>query len=382
MAVVVDLAGVAGRQIFLGFMDYAWSKPNWSISRDVHAGVQTPWHRLKFDALASNVPIGPRFKLIAESARTVVNLSNRLLSPNVPTVCIDDREIGRLAARHFLERGFRRFGFHGVPYEQYAQARLESFSEELAKFGHECQVFPWPTKPTREYDYDPEPRWEAARRWLRSLEKPIAILAANDFEGSTLLQICRDEKIHVPREVAIVSVDNDDLLCPSTYPPLSSVDPRFRQLGYEGARLLDALLAGQAPPEKPILIEPRGVVARQSSDILAIEDENLAESLRLIRQHACEAITIEQVLQQVPVNRRWLERRFREVLGHSPRQEITRLRLERARELLSDSNCTISEVGERCGFSYTQNFEQFFRHCTGMSPSAYRNKFRRAQMPG
>ena len=165
------------------------------------------------------------------------------------------------------------------------------------------------------------------------------------------------------------------LLCESTAPALSSVDPGFRRVGFEAARLMDRLLAGEAPPEEPIMLEPVGVVTRRSSEAIPTEDREFARALSVLRQRACEPVSVDQVVREVRVGRRWLERRCREVLGRTPHEEIVRVQMEKAQRLLAESQVKIEQVARLCGYVHTQNFYRAFRKEMGMTPASYRRKF-------
>lgn len=157
---------------------------------------------------------------------------------------------------------------------------------------------------------------------------------------------------------------------------LSSVRLRGEQVGYEACRLLIRLIAGEKPPQLPILIQLAGVTVRRSSDVIAVSDPAVAQALRLIREHATEPITIEQLLRDVPLSRRALETRFRELLGRSPYAEVMRLRVQKAKQLLAETNLRISEVAEQSGFGELRRLSVVFREKTGFTPSQYREQFR------
>jgi len=172
--------------------------------------------------------------------------------------------------------------------------------------------------------------------------------------------------------VAVVGVDNDELLCSLSTPPLSSIILNPQRTGYEAAQLLDRLMDGLAVERRGYLIEPLGIAIRQSSDLLAIDDANVARTVRFIRDHACEGIRVKDVLQAIPQSRRVLESRFQKYIGRSPHDEILRIQLERARTLPTDTDLPLSQVAENSGFSHTEYLSVVFKKHFHTPPSQYR----------
>jgi LacI family transcriptional regulator len=202
------------------------------------------------------------------------------------------------------------------------------------------------------------------------------MLALDDTNAHDLAEACLEANIGVPDHVAIVGVNDDDLLCDSAWPPLSSVNADYSRMGFTAAKLLDGLLAGNAlaGAERLVLLPPLGVVQRQSTSVLAVADENLVEAIRFIREHACEPCTVDDVLYKVPVGRRWLERAFATHLGRTPKEEITRVRIETARRFLGQTDLPILEIATRCGYQELKSFYTAFGNVTGTTPAAYRRE--------
>jgi LacI family transcriptional regulator len=176
----------------------------------------------------------------------------------------------------------------------------------------------------------------------------------------------------VPEHVAVIGADDDELICDICYPPLSSVIINDKQRGYEAASMLDRLMSGKAPPAQPVYVEPSGVVSRASTDILAIEDQMLAQALRFLRDHACEPITIDDVVRTVPMSRSVLERRLKKALGRTINDEIVRLRLNRAVELLSATDLELKAIAYKAGFGSPSYMGAVFREKLGRTPGSYR----------
>ena len=215
-------------------------------------------------------------------------------------------------------------------------------------------------------------------RWLRELPKPCGLLCATDSHAVQLARCCRACGIFVPEQLAVLGVDNDPVLCAVCFPRLSSIELGSERIGYEAAALLDRMMAGQPPPKKGICIEPQGVIARESTDILAIDDIEIAQAVRLIRQQACRHLRVTQITEVLGLSRRLFEQRFQQALHRNPKEEILRHQMERAKMLLSNTDLTITKVAKESGFTSLAYFSRAFRRQIGLTPRDYRKKHRLA----
>jgi LacI family transcriptional regulator len=293
-------------------------------------------------------------------------------------VALDDVVAGQQAAQHLVDCRLEHFAFYGVnPGFRTADNRLKGFHDQLARRGHVCVDCPLPIPTVR--DMASHTLRPALIQWLRRLPKPVGILALDDTNAHELAEACMEADIGVPEHVAIIGVNNDDLLCEAAWPPLSSVDADYSRMGYTAARIIDRLLSGEKlePEEQLTLLPPLGVVQRQSTNMLAVADANLADAIRYIREHACDPCSVDDVLRAVPVGRRWLERQFVAQLGRTPHDEIIRVRIETAKRLLSQEDLNIAEVAARCGYASDKNFHATFLRAAGVTPAAYRRDARR-----
>jgi LacI family transcriptional regulator len=238
--------------------------------------------------------------------------------------------------------------------------------------GFECAVYesPW-------FGLDVHP-WEDEQQqlanWLRSLPKPVGIMACNDVRGHHVLGACDRIGAAVPEEIAVIGVDNEEELCELCEPPLTSVIPNPELLGYKAAELLDRMMSGQRPADLQQLVGPLGVATRQSTDVLAIEDSDVAAAVRYIREHACEGATVDDILEHVPVTRSILERRFRKHLNRSPQVMIRQTQLKRVRQLLAETDLPLVKVSDLAGFKHQEHLCVVFKREFGESPGAYRRK--------
>ena len=299
----------------------------------------------------------------------VVDLTPSRLLRRAPWVKSDDAAVAAQAAHHFLERGFRNFAFCGDGRFNWSARRGERFAHLVREAGYPCVLYePGMAFPSGDAEVD------HIGSWLLRLPKPMAIFACYDNRGQQLLEACRRVGLSVPEEIAVLGVDNDEVLCVLSPPPLSSVILNPMRTGWEAASLLASLMKGQAAPLQPLLIPPVGIQIRQSTDVLAVADAKVADALRFIREHACEAISVTDVLRQTPMARRALEIRFARLLHRSPREEILRVRLNRVRELLVGTELPIWEVAGRAGFD-PEYMSVVFKRQTGMSPREYRRAY-------
>lgn len=309
----------------------------------------------------------------------VVNVSGVLTDVSIPTVSVDDQRIGELAAEHFLERGFENFAFVGHRDHGYSIRRESGYRKRLEPLGysvcsyHERESAPFSPR-GRLWGVDAD-----VRDWLVGLARPAGIFAPNDLWGLQLTEVCRRTALKLPEEIAIVGVDDDDLLCELARPSLSSVALPGVRIGVEAAALLDRLIVRPRfkPPNNPLLLPPIEVVTRRSSDVLAIADADVAAAVRYIRNHARDPIQVEDVLRSVPVSRRLLERKFRAILGVGPGEEIRRARIALAKRHLSRTEAPMTEVARLSGFADQRRLAAVFRQETGFTPTSYRARFRR-----
>jgi LacI family transcriptional regulator len=292
-------------------------------------------------------------------------------NPNIPYVRTDNRAIARLAARHLIDLGFRRFAYCSEPPTRsngWTKERADAFCECVAEVGFDCEVYAG--------RYSPAKQWRrsqaALQKWLSRLERPIGMMACNDARARHVLQACRVVGLRVPDDIAIVGVDNDDIMCELTQPPLTSIEQGAMRVGFEAAALLDDMMAGKPPRQQRTAVAPEGLVARQSTDVMAVADEEVAGAIRFIRQHACDPIQVRDVLQMAGMSRSTLEGRFRETIGRSIHAEIRRVQIDTARRLLITTSMPIKEVVQRVGVSSVQYFTAMIRHATGQTPGEIR----------
>ncbi|MEO1525926.1 MAG: DNA-binding transcriptional regulator [Planctomycetota bacterium] len=372
VALLIESSNAYARGLLRGIVSYMRDHEPWSVYLSEQERGATPppwlknWHgdglivRIENDAIAKSIR---RLEL------PTVDLSAGRHIPNIPWVETNDREIARLASEHLMQRGFQNLAYCGDPSFNWSRWRQEEFARLAKEQGRQCVVFESESPHASGFSIARERR--RLTNWVLSLPKPVGIFACYDIKAQQMLDVCREAAVKVPEEVAVLGVDNDELLCDLCTPPLSSVMPSAQRAGREAARLLDALMRGDSVPEEH-LIDPIGVVTRQSTDVLAIDDEDVATAVRFIRDHACDGINVLDVLRTVPVSRRVLETRFHEFIGRTPHQEIVRRRIDRACNLLANSDISLSRVANLTGFRSEGYLIVAFRREMGITPGQYR----------
>ncbi len=296
---------------------------------------------------------------------------------NLPRVGVDEYAIGRMAAEYFLDRGFEQFSFCGYEQEPFSEERRRGYCQTVEQAGYEVEVLYTPYSFTVVGHVQ-----ESIIDWLQRRPAPTALFVCHDRLGLRINQICRRIQLKVPDHIAILGVDNSHLDCEFTHPPLSSIDTGPERVGYEAAALLERMMAGEPPPNQPILLSPVEVVTRQSTDVLAVSNPELAAAIRFIRDNANQPIDVSDILEQIPISRRTLEMECRRVLGRSPFEEIRRSHVERARQLLVRTDLQMPEVARRSGLVHASKLSSVFRREVGLTPTEYRRRYRlQAEQP-
>ncbi|HEX4797471.1 MAG TPA: DNA-binding transcriptional regulator, partial [Humisphaera sp.] len=309
-------------------------------------------------------------RAVQECGLPTVDMSSARLLPKLPWVSTDNEAIARLALNHLRERGFRHVGYCGLSDFQWSVWRAEHFKRLAEEAGCGCQIHMARRRGDRAAAWAIEQRELAA--WVRSLPKPAGVFSCYDIRGRQILEACRSANLRVPDDVAVIGVDNDLVLCELAEPPLSSVIPDTRRTGYLAAQLLERMMSGRAVKPLVHLVEPLGIATRQSTDVLAIEDQEVSAAVQFIRNHACEGITVDRVLDAVPVSRRMLERRFRRIVGRTPHEEIVRVQVERASQMLRGTDLPLKTIAERIGLRHGEYLSVLFKRATGIALGAFR----------
>lgn len=342
--------------------------------------------------------------LIVRGGRDVIHAARKTKAPLVhlgeedfglPTIYPADDAIARLAADHLLQRRFQSFAFAGLRGMRWSDARQAAFASVISQAGFDCHLYHRATTATDGYlhaqsrrrpshpagaaapaHYSWDAEQDALAAWLAALPKPIGLMACYDVMGLRVLDACRRIGVAVPEQVAVIGVDNDELLCDLADPPLTSIAHDIESIGYEAAALLDRMLHGQSPPKQPTMLLPRSIVFRKSTDTVAVEDKAVARALSFIRQRAWEGVRVADVADHLGMGRRSLERRFQGSLGRTPGDELARVRLEQVKTLLAETDFTLESIAHKTGFQDAACVSVFFKNQTGQAPGAFRHTAR------
>jgi LacI family transcriptional regulator len=382
VALLIESSNAYGRGILAGIARFLQEQKPWSVflpetgRSDTAGDCLRGW---KGDGLIVRAESKRVARATSACACPVVDLCVDRNLPSAPAVHSNVELEAKLGFGHLWERGFRNVGFCGVSDYSWVKLQYKGFLAAAAASGAVVSTHIQPLGLR-------EPKgWVADRaalvKWLRGLPKPVGIFSCYDLRGQQLLDACRHVGLRVPEDVAVVGVDNDPVRCSLSDPPLSSVAPDTNRIGYLAAELLAALMEGKRVRAEVQFVDPIGVIARRSTEALTVEDPDVAAAVKFIRDHCCEGIDVEQVLEHVPLSRRALEARFVRHVGRTPHAEILRCRVERAKQLLSDSDMPVKAVAHRVGVGAPEYLSVLFRRTVGMTPSAYRTKHRRPRAP-
>lgn len=376
VALIIETSLAYGRGVLRGVARFGREHQPWSVYLEQRSlyDPAPPWLAdWKGDGIISRASSPEIARSIAALGIPTVDLNEEVAGLGLPLIYNDHNAIGRLAAEHFLERGFRHFGFIGYDDIAWSGHRHSGFAGAVKERGFDCSGYRW-TKPADSRDR--LPHWEkeiaAVARWLKQLPKPAGVMACNDFRGVQLIDACRRAGIAVPEEVAVVGVDNEEVACELANPPLTSVVPDAERIGYEAAKLLDQLMQGKEPAQRELAVPPRGMVTRQSTDVTAIEDATVAAAMHFIRKHACDGIGVEDVLDTLTVSRSVLQRRFRATLGRSVHEAILGAKLDRVKRLLVETDLPLPDIAARTGFKHSEYLSVVFKKRVGETASAWR----------
>jgi LacI family transcriptional regulator len=375
VALIVETSNAYARGLLSGIRQYLAEVPGWSIYIGEHSRQDTDLSWLegwRGDGALARIENKATARQVRKLGVPVVDLSAARLAPEYPCVETDDDTIARLAVEHFYDRGLRSFAYCGDARFAWSTKRMRSFATHARAIGSEPYVFGL------------QPTGSAAghRRslveWLSSLPRPVGVLACYDIAGQEVLEACKTARLKVPDDVAVLGVDNDELICALTSPPMSSIHPDAVGAGRLAASILEAMMNG-APQEPSLhLMPPLRIAARQSSDLLAVSDHLVARAVSFIRESATRNVSVSEVLKSVGISRTALDGRFTSVLGRTIHDEIVRVRMDRVTDLLITTDWTLPRIAERLGFPHSEYMGVAFRKQVGLTPSQFRKANRRS----
>lgn len=308
----------------------------------------------------------------------VVNVGSRIIDPRFASVACDSQAIGRMAAEHLIECGLRNFLFLSELRWENEQLRYQAFDSTIRDCGLHCAPLRLEVHETIAVDASGhyKPDLDLIADALDSATKPVGVCAPNSGLARLVVEVALECGLRVPDDVAVLGVNDDPLICESTVPHLSAVVQPAEKIGYQAAVRLDALMSGSGSDTAPEFLLPVGVAGRESTNLLAVADDDIRNALRFIREHAQDPVEVADIAAHVAVSRRTLETKFRATLGRTPAHELRRVRIELAKKLLAETSDPITSIVFATGFNSRQVFSSLFRRETGWTPSEYRRSHR------
>lgn len=370
---LIETSNAYARGLLDGIISWQHEHELWSIDLPEQERGASPatwlddWHG---DGVIARIETVQIANTVRRMGVPTVDVSAARHIPDIPCVETDDEAIAELAVKHLIESGFHNVAFCGVNGFKWSTYRELRFVELAKKAGaevfyHRATNF-----------HSPRFSWKREREklesWVQTIPKPVGVLCCYDIMGQQLIDVCRQLEVAVPEQVSVLGVDNDSLLCNLCTPRLSSVRPDTKRTGYVAAQLLHDMMSGKEVPPVTHTIAPLGIATRHSTDVLAIDDEEVISALRFIRDHATEGIRVSDVVRCTNLSRRSLENRFTKVVGRSPHQEIERLRIERVKQLLRETDIPLANIAERSGFRNSNYLSVAFKRMLGVTPGAFR----------
>jgi len=371
---MIETSRAFGRGLLYGIARYSRIHGPWVFYREP-GGLEKSLPDLKnWGADGIIMRNTPKSDVLSElNLPTILVIHGKEKKSYYPRIITDGEQIGRMAARHFLDRGFRHFAYCGFDDTSWSQQRCIYFVKTVIQAGFKPHIYQQPKSRVKQC-------WKNEQvimaDWLKSLPKPVGLMACNDDRGQHALEACKMAGLQVPEEVAVIGVDNDELVCDLSDPPLTSIALNTEKAGYEAAKLLDRLMTQKKKKtRKDIMVRPINIVTRQSTDILSIEDKEVAEAVRFIRKNSRKTIRVNDVADASGLSRRVLEKRFRKILNRSVYEEIRRVRIAQVCQMLVETTISISEIALVLGYPGVEHIARYFRKEKGKSLLAYRKEY-------
>ncbi len=380
---MVDASRAYGRGICRGVADFAESRADWLILPHERPELNDlpDWLRKsRVDGFIAYIPNRKLYRRISALRVPAVDVHGRCRTALIPVIESDAQVIASLALQFFLKSGFQHLAYCGYPSVFFSDQREEAFRSQAAALRRTAQIYAPASLPQVGEDLYQFEKGTATHEaelatWLRSLPKPVGLLACNDIRGQQVINACREAEIRVPEEVAVLGVDNDEIICRLCRPTLSTIEPDVERIGRLAGELIAAQLDGQSV-QSSYQVPPRRVVERQSSDIVVADHPLVVNAARRIRDRDGPEVSVEQICEAVGTSRSTLDKLFLTHLGRSVAGEMTRIRVQRSQGLLLSSDLPLAEIARRCGFSSATYFCRFFKRIAGQTPDSYRQTWR------
>lgn len=386
VALQIEKNRAHGRALLEGIADYALEHTDWRLELVDPEILQDVSSVRKFDGLIVRVMDDATTEVLRKSRRPVVDTYGHRDDNPLPSIRLDDAAIADVAFKCFAEHRYRAFAYCGFPGVRFSDARGNAFRALAEKHGANVSSYGGKGPVTDRFFRDEKtdvPDAAALASWLKILPKPIALFCCNDLRAVQVMKICSDLGLKVPEDIAVLGVDNDVLLCTFTNPSLSSVLTDPFSIGRRAAEMLDEQMRAVARNGKrsvvrcgaPCLWAPKKVVERMSTDAYPFKTPWLGDAVRYIRRNFAKGVTAKDVDAFIGYSHPKVNQAFNEELGHTVKREILLQRSRQACSLLQETNCTIGEIAQRCGYRRVQYFVSSFSEEFHMTPDAWRKRF-------
>lgn len=379
LLIISDFTEAFPSKLLKGIVKYSRRKEQWSICRMPPAykkvigipGVVRWAKQWGADAVIGQFEETDDVGLFAVNGIVAVAQDYKQRFTTIPNITADYLGTGRMAARFYLEHGFRHFGYFGFRNVCWSDERCEGFRRELEEAGFGDSLY---TYNLQEIDNLWFYEREKLADWLNAIPKPIAIMACDDNQGNNLVEACHTAGIKIPSEVSILGVDNDELLCSLGSTPLSSIQVDIEDGGYRTAELIEQRVLNPDAPLRDVVLKPLKIIGRMSTAAYATDDVQIQKAIQFIHRNDMKKISVEDVMGEVALSRRLLERRFKKVTGQTIYQYITDLKLKHFAEMMLNSDEQLTNIAITLGESDTKSISRRFKQIYGCSPSQWREK--------
>jgi LacI family transcriptional regulator len=372
IAVATELSWPLKRHygILAGIQEYAETQDNWVVEVKRYPEVHMA-NGIHYDGIAGRITNETLAAAKAAGTPVVNSWISSPVADQVPCVQPDMAEAGRLAAKHLLARGFKRLAHVGFTRRRAPEVHFSGMREVAREAG----------VPFSRHFISPNFELNAkvwartvsdVQKFIDSWQSPIGVVCYSADLARALVAIMQENGWQVPEQAALVTSGNSEILCNAVAPTLSTVDMGHQRVGFEAAKLLHHLIDGGKPPAEPIMSPPKQLVVRRSSDVYAVRDPKVAAALHFMAENSHRQIAVPDIAAAAELGRQSLERRFREQIGTTINNELIRLRIERLKRLLVETDSPVREVGEQAGFGTVVNMHNTFKRLVGMTPASYR----------
>ncbi|RPJ79054.1 MAG: DNA-binding transcriptional regulator [Alphaproteobacteria bacterium] len=367
---LVETSRAFGRQLIIGIARYSKIHGPWSFYKEP-IGLKSSIPHLtnwKPDGIIMRDSLITK-ELLKLRIPTILVIHNSKNPSNLPVIKTDSYVIAKMAGEHLLERGLKNFAYCGFDNYDWSKERKLFFTRFIKGAGYKTHVYLTPEK-IKKNDWQNE--LQHVTKWVQDLPKPVGLFACNDDRGQHILEVCKSLNLKVPEEVAVIGVDNDPMICDLGDPPLTSIALNVESAGYEAAKLLDQLIDKNKVVGKQIMVTPSHIVQRQSTEILAVNDPEVASAILYIKNNAKNKILVKDVVKTTGVRRRTLEKRFQKTIHRSIYNEIRQVRVELISKLLIETDLTISQITSIFNFTDIEHISRYFKKEKGVGLREFR----------